>query len=396
MKHKLLHFVMIGKTKMTEYEKSFLHDAVYQKDTNDKIRVWRAEIGYNDENEAGYRVHSGIFGGKTVVSTWKKAESKNVGKSNETTAFVQAQKEANAARIDKISRGYCADIAMIDVNDKPFKPMLAHTYEPDKVDFKVGAVLGQPKLDGIRCIAKKEGLFTRTGKKITSCNHIWRDIREIFDKDPNIVLDGELYNHDLKDNFNEITSIVRKQKPTQEDLKKCLKIKYYIYDVVQENAVTYLERVDLIGSLTTLFSRDYIQVVTTMPLSSAEEAESALAEMIEEGYEGLMIRINEIPYENKRSKSLLKYKEFLTDEFKVVNIEEGEGNWSGHIKTFVCIKEDGTEFGAGVRGNQETLKELFESNKKPDWATVRYFTPTPDGVPRFPVVVDWGYGERDD
>ena len=93
---------------------------------------------------------------------------------------------------------------------------------------------------------------------------------------------------------------------------------------------------------------------------------------------------------------MLKYKEFLTDEFRVINVEEGEGNWSGHIKTFNCISTDGTEFGAGVRGTQNVLKELFESNQKPDWATVRYFTPTPDGVPRFPVVVDWGFGDRSD
>jgi len=42
------------------------------------------------------------------------------------------------------------------------------------------------------------------------------------------------------------------------------------------------------------------------------------------------------------------------------------------------------------------MKELLESGKTPDWATVRYFNLTPDGVPRFPVVVDYGFGERDD
>jgi hypothetical protein len=57
---------------------------------------------------------------------------------------------------------------------------------------------------------------------------------------------------------------------------------------------------------------------------------------------------------------------------------------------------NGTQFGAGVRGTQEVMKALFESNDQPNWATLRYFTPTPDGIPRFPVVIDWGLGERED
>ena len=76
---------------MNTYEKTFLLDAIYQKDTMGKIRVWRAEIGYNSEDDAGYRVHSGIFDGKTVTSTWKKALPKNEGRSISTTSYVQAK-----------------------------------------------------------------------------------------------------------------------------------------------------------------------------------------------------------------------------------------------------------------------------------------------------------------
>ena len=75
---------------------------------------------------------------------------------------------------------------------------------------------------------------------------------------------------------------------------------------------------------------------------------------------------------------------------------EGKGNWSGYTKRFVLIMKNGTEFGSGVRGNQAQLKELWESGKNPTWATCRYFELTPDGVPRFPVVIDYGYGARED
>ena len=108
-----------------------------------------------------------------------------------------------------------------------------------------------------------------------------------------------------------------------------------------------------------------------------------------------MVRQN-TPYENKRSKSLLKRKEFITEEYDVVSVEEGQGNWAGYAKRFVLKLPNGAEFGAGVRVNQAQLEELWNSDTKPTWATLRYFEMTPDGVPRFPVVIDYGSGVRED
>ena len=115
----------------------------------------------------------------------------------------------------------------------------------------------------------------------------------------------------------------------------------------------------------------------------------------EAGYEGQMIR-KDAPYECKRSKNLLKRKEFITEEFKVVKVVEGQGAWTGYAKRFILALPDGTEFGSGVRGTQAQLKELLESNVTPDWATCRYFELSNDGVPRFPVVIDYGTGVRED
>jgi ATP-dependent DNA ligase len=108
-----------------------------------------------------------------------------------------------------------------------------------------------------------------------------------------------------------------------------------------------------------------------------------------------MIRIDQ-PYENKRTKNLLKRKEFLTDEFQVEKMLEGQGNWQGCVKHFVLKLNENTVFQAGVRGDMDTLRAMWDKGEKPDWVTLRYFTPTPDGVPRFPVVIDWGKGKRED
>jgi ATP-dependent DNA ligase len=108
-----------------------------------------------------------------------------------------------------------------------------------------------------------------------------------------------------------------------------------------------------------------------------------------------MVRIDR-PYENKRTKNLLKRKEFLTDEFEVVEVLEGQGNWQGCVKHFVLRLNSEKTFQAGVRGDMDTLRAMWKNQEKPDWVTLRYFTPTPDGVPRFPVVIDWGFGKRED
>jgi DNA ligase-1 len=114
-----------------------------------------------------------------------------------------------------------------------------------------------------------------------------------------------------------------------------------------------------------------------------------------DGYEGQMVR-NDIVYENKRSNGLLKRKEFITEEYEVVSMEQGQGNWHGHTKRFILRMPNGETCGSGVRGKQDVLKALWDSQVSPTWATLRYFGLTPDGVPRFPVVVDYGTGERSD
>ena len=84
-------------------------------------------------------------------------------------------------------------------------------------------------------------------------------------------------------------------------------------------------------------------------------------EYTEAGYEGQMVRQN-TAYECKRSKNLLKRKEFITEEFEVVNVEEGNGNWSGYAKRFVLKMPNGTQFSSGIRGSQAKLKELLNAD----------------------------------
>ena len=369
---------------------------LYKRDTNGNIRELTVEYSNGVLNAT--RTIAGIKDGNLVTSGWKNATGKNTGKANATTDAEQAQKEAKAMWDKKVEKEYFEDINLVDTYDK-FKPQLAHDYSKLDVGQRMQLdMICQPKLDGIRCIARKDGLFTRAGKEITTCNHIHNALKDYFEKNPTDILDGELYNHELRDDFNKITSLVRKVKPTQAEAEECAKlVQYHIYDITGpewegmsfEDGNLHLE--DVIGNLD---YRQPLQFVETVYCNSQTELDEMYAVWTEQGYEGQMVRNNQ-PYENKRSKNLLKRKEFITEEFDVVEVLEGSGNWAGYAKHFVLT--DGTNtFKSGVRGNQQTLKELLEQEVKPTWVTCRYFERSPDNIPRFPVVIDWGIGERND
>lgn len=366
---------------------------LYKRGTKGEVRVWSMELGQNG-TYFGHRVVSGIIDGKKTESGWTVCEPKNVGRSNETTEEEQARAEIAALYVRKKDRGCFENVA--DIDDVAFtKPMLATDWDKvkAKVDVSNGVVI-QPKLDGIRCIARADGLWTRTGKPIVSCDHIFEALEPFFSENPDMILDGELYNHVLREDFNTITSVVRKAKPKPEDIEKAAKlIQYHVYDMVEdaESGVRAKAVQVAVEGMPPC-----IQLVESRAVDSIEAIDAAYGEWIEAGYEGQMIRLPGVSYEHKRSKALLKRKDFLSEEFSVIRTEEGKGNWAGMVKRFVFALPDGRECGAGVRGTQQELRELLESGLTPDWATVRFFTPTPDGMPRFPVVVDYGWGERDD
>tara|TARA_B100000780_G_scaffold54930_1_gene34423 strand:- start:9656 stop:10759 length:1104 start_codon:yes stop_codon:yes gene_type:complete len=362
-------------------------DTLYKRDTTGKIRCWTAQF----ENDK-WRVVSGILDGKLVVSEWRTAKPKNVGRKNEKNENEQAIAESNAQHKKQLEKGYF--IHLRDIDDlTSFKPMLAHDYAKLKKPLKF-PVISQPKLDGIRCIAKASGLWSRSGKPHMAIPHIWEVLAPIFEEFPDLVLDGELYNHDLKDDFNKIVSLVRKSKPSEEDLIESKKlVQFHVYDtgndgIFQVRQTVYIGIVRAIGKCC-------IQRVPCSYIENQDELNGVYGEYIKCGYEGQMIRING-EYQNKRSKNLLKRKEFITEEFKVLGIEEGQGNWKNCVKRFNLQTAEGLMFNAGVRGNMDELSKLLLTDTTPTWATLRYFEISVDGIPRFPVVIDYGTSERDD
>ena len=122
------------------------------------------------------------------------------------------------------------------------KPMLAHKFNIKRVDYSKPVYI-QPKLDGVRCLFTKNGAFSRTGKQFMNVAHIHLELIPFFKDNPDVVLDGELYNHELKHDFEKIISLVRKQKPTADDRLEAKNLmQYHLYDFIDNKKTNYQNR----------------------------------------------------------------------------------------------------------------------------------------------------------
>lgn len=319
-------------------------------------------------------------------------KGKNTGKKNATNPFQQAELEAKAKWEKQKKKGYVEtmDDAQNDKIDDLIEggilPMLAHKYTEHAHKIKYPAYV-QPKLDGIRCIAiVKEGactLWSRTRKPITSCPHIVAEIEALFESE-NIVLDGELYNHEYKTNFEKIVSLVRQEKPDNEHYL----VQYHIYDVASVSPFDARNET-LAEWLAFLDEQSSLRLVPTALVGSESEVMPFFDLYKSQGYEGAMLRNRNGIYVNKRSYDLQKVKEFDDAEFKIVGIDEGRGKLVGHVGSFVCVTADGKHFNAKAKGETGKLREYFENHEL--WTgrllTVQYQGLTVYGIPRFPVGV---------
>ena len=246
--------------------------------------------------------------------------------------------------------------------------MLAYPVSNKPIDY-TKPVFMQPKLDGVRCLiqADKRGdksqlghlkvtAYSRTGKEWKNIDHILSQLTPFFDKHPNVILDGELYNHDFKDDFESIISMVRKTKPTDEDrLISAKNVQFHCYDIVDEK-LPFEQRIDFINDSLMLLG-DSIHIVTTTKGICSEDQAKAIHQMnLNTGYEGSILRTNDT-YACKRSHNLRKFKDFSDAEATIVGYLDGKGKRTGTLGKFIMIDDNGVEFGCPP-GKGYTYKQL--------------------------------------
>lgn len=392
---------------------------LYKRDKKGKLMEWNI---WHDN--VSYTTSSGYVGGAITETLPTFVKQKNVGKANETSLEQQVLNEVASKIQYQIDHGYSYEIPS---EEKRFEVSLADKYsdrqEKGKLDFPY---ICEPKLDGLRCYIKMvDGeirMFSRGHKEFVSCPHIAKNefVKKFFETYPDAILDGELYNHDLKDDFNKIVSLVKKTKPKPEDLKESAKlVQYHCFDSYypSEPQLIYTERKERVSRMWHAFDNSYrfdakmegreyrfvVQLVGSSYFMSpftvdyedyfCEHSEAEVEEMIswfvERGYEGIMLK-KDVPYFFGRSFEMLKYKKFKDAEYKIVDFEEGKGNLKGIAAAVICETDNGEQFKAGVTGTQDYARNLYENRNEyvGKLATIKYqeLTPMKDGkggVPRF-------------
>jgi DNA ligase 1 len=364
---------------------------LYSRTSTGAIQQWVIEI-----DGPRFRVISGQQNGQAVTSEWTICKGKNTGKANETSDEEQALSEAQSKWDKKARMGYTPDLKKVDSCMTYVEPMTARKLSDrlKKIDWKKG-VFVQNKYNGHRCVATSEGLTvilkTRTGKLYYSVPHISKDLEKFFSKYPEAVLDGELFNNELRTRLNEISSLLRQgEDVTAEDLKASEElIRFYVYDGYGfgeglEQDSDYVIRKDFIDKALPKFCK-YCLTVKTDWAYSIEEVNVIYNAYLKDEQEGAIIRIPNSGYENKRSNNLLKYKPVDDDECEIIKLIEGEGNWAETAKT-ATIKWKGKIFDATFKGSWEQGAKRLKN--KHEWegksgVTFLYNGLTGLGVPNF-------------
>ena len=274
------------------------------------------------------------------------------------------------------------------------KPMLAYPVSDKPIDYSKPTFI-QPKLDGVRCLIQCEDFqhhgkvikaYSRTGKEWKNIRHILEELKPFFHKHPSIVLDGELYNHDFKDDFESIISMVRKTKPdawARQESKLC--VQFHCYDIVNRKMKFSTRNEWLKANLQYSYCVKYVKALC---IYSKVQAHIEHANNLQRGYEGSIVRLD-TPYQCKRSHSLRKFKDFQDAEANIIGYEEGKGKRTGTLGKFVMQDDDGNQFGCppGKGHNYKDLAIMLTNIHEymGQRATFTYFERTKAGSYRHPL-----------
>lgn len=345
---------------------------------------WNILATCDESGNAAIKVTYGQLNGKQQETSTFVYKGKNIGRTNETTPYGQAVLEASGKWKKQKYKGYSESAVVA----KPeHKPMLAHSYDKYKHKVSWDTAWAQPKLDGIRCLARWENgdvrLYSRGGKPILTMKHIvnqLKDIAKYVDLENHPTLDGELYVHGEK--FQNIVSWVKKEQPDS------LKIEYHIYDVITPE--TFTDRTEIyLPNESQLWPN--IKEVPLVPVYSEEDLQDFHDSFVMSSYEGAMLRWGDCLYkEGYRSQQLLKFKKFDDSEFEIVGASEGKGRFEG-MCVFQLKTEAGGLFDCMPEGSAEERRAYWDEREKymGKMMTVRFFGWSTSAVPlpRFPIGV---------
>jgi len=257
--------------------------------------------------------------------------------------------------------------------------MLASQYEQKLVDKIQWPAMVQLKMDGMRFNAVvRDGqceFKSRNGKTIDLLGNLEKEFVELANG-IDTVFDGELLVKDDSGTLNRQTGngILNKAgKGTITNTEAAMvhatiwDIIPYMYFIDSYCPTPYKDR------FARLKEADKISIVPNFIVENIDEAQAKFKEYYDQGEEGIILKDMNAPWENKRSKSLIKFKGELECDLKIVDVEDGTGKYEGMLGALVCESEDGiikVKVGSGF--NDEDRKKIKKQDVVGKVVAVKY------------------------
>ncbi|EAI0281902.1 DNA ligase [Campylobacter lari] len=244
-------------------------------------------------------------------------------------------------------------------------------------DVNLSHYLMSEKLDGVRGLWSGKSMQTRAGNTIK--------LPSFFTKNfPKFELDGELWIK--RASFEEISSLIRQENP---DEKLWQKVSYNVFDVPNAceefklNPCTLEARLEVLKKYLAKNPNDFIKIIPQTHIKDKNHLEQFYQDIISHKGEGVIIRLNNAPYEKKRSNNAFKLKPFDDTECIVKKHFEGKGKFEGKMGSLLCeavIEDKKVSFKIG-----SGFKESDRLNPPPVGAiiTFKYNGLTKNGKPKF-------------
>jgi DNA ligase-1 len=378
---------------------------LYGTASSGKTKVWSVEVKTKGTAAVILTTH-GYTDGKMTTVEREILAGKNIGKKNETTPLQQAVKEAQSDWNKKTEReGYKTSVAAAKRSEEADaalssasaaassssssaasasteipRPMLAHPLDKRSSAAKYPAY-AQQKLDGVRCLTiSGKGAYSRNALPFPHLDLIQAEANKL---PAGTILDGEVYSDTVK--FQALVGLVKKKTLTKDDEALLPKLYLCVYDIVMPG--TYTERKAALEAIFKKHTFKYLRLLPTDECKTPADMKRLHDKYVAEGYEGLILRNKDGLYKiGQRSSDLLKYKEFLDEEFRIVGHTLGDGVEAGCV-IWTCVTKEGLQFSVRPRGTHEDRIEAVKTAAKQigKKLTVRFQEWTEDKKPRFPV-----------
>lgn len=327
------------------------------KASDGKVMEWEIWVERQRDDTAIIFKRYGYQNGAKQIKKDHITDGKKKGTKAETTPFEQAVLEAEGVWKKQLNRKSYGLTVEESAGKRDIAPMLAYEIGKCKtIDW--GNAFAQYKYDGHRCLVHcdpkgKVFLMSREHGSITTMPHVIDAFQGILK--PGQIIDGELYRHGWS--LNKIGSVIKSK---SED-KGREELKLYVFDQVAD--VSFEER---FKPLRDLVPRKHPAVRLAPTVRVANQADLAMVEhdALENLFEGAMLRHGRRGYQaGSRVKDVLKVKQFVEGNFKVVDAKPGRGDYA-NCAIFTCVTEAGHEFDVTAPGEMPEKRAYWTNYKQ--------------------------------